>query len=598
MTFGIRTKLTFAFGVLCLFPLLLTGLVSTYIFKVAMHENIQSLENSVLRQKTEETKKFLQEIIALFEVRVGYSDFLPISEEGSNFLLEKLLQENPNIKEAALIDLGGQEKYSRSNVQDASLTDLYDVSNLDLFKKPMSGITYISPVYQTLNGPMVDVSAPVKNSAGKVIMVFSGKVSLLPLRNIYASAGLGKNGYVYVVDSNRRIIASSDSTLAGHTLEGMYFMDIILNSGLITEKPGLLSSDIYTLSTPINGTEWMAVVEWPREDALGVIGRLLSQYLIFSAGLAIVILLLGWLLGRRLLIPLFALRAGAEEFGREKFEHRINIKTGDELEELGKTMNIMALNLKQHRLELEDSHKKIEDNLREISKLKDDFIFVAAHELRSPVTVLQGYVAEILEDEKTIKKLEKQNPYFVDMVRGIEVSKDRLSTLVDDLLNIARMGSGKFKIDVKPDVDLNASLEPLLRTMAELGKQRKISIKFKKKGKLPKLKIDPNRVSEVLTNLISNAIKYNRDNGSITVTAEFADGRLYMAVADTGIGLSPEEQEHLFEKFWRSDDVRNLQGTGLGLFIVKHILEQMGGTISFESEKGKGTTFKFDIPAA
>jgi signal transduction histidine kinase len=121
---------------------------------------------------------------------------------------------------------------------------------------------------------------------------------------------------------------------------------------------------------------------------------------------------------------------------------------------------------------------------------------------------------------------------------------------------------------------------------------------FETKGKIPPLKFDPDRANELLTNLISNAVKYNKDKGEIFVSAKFKDGMIEFEVKDTGIGLDEEEQKHLFEKFWRSEEVSKLQGTGLGLFIVKHMIEQMGGTISFNSKKGVGTSFTFKLPAA
>jgi two-component system, OmpR family, sensor histidine kinase ResE len=245
---------------------------------------------------------------------------------------------------------------------------------------------------------------------------------------------------------------------------------------------------------------------------------------------------------------------------------------------------------------LEKAHKQTESHLQEINKLKDEFVFVAAHELRAPITVLKAYVAEIVDDEKLIKKMEKSNPYFVEVIHSIDAAKDRLSNLLNDLLDVARMEAGKFKVNIQ-EVDFAEAVGPLIQNLAQLGKPRGITVALKLNSEIPRIKIDPDRVNEVLTNLVANAIKYNLDGGKVTVSASYADKKLSVEVADTGVGLSEEEKKHLFEKFWRSDDVRQIEGTGLGLFIVKHILDQLNGTISFDSKKGEGTVFKFSLPA-
>ncbi|MEK7625232.1 MAG: sensor histidine kinase [Patescibacteria group bacterium] len=596
---GLGAKLTSAFGLISLLPLLLMGIVSIYVFQTTHEQDVATMERSLLRQKINETQKFINETAGLFEIRVGYESTSIIAEKDQQFLLEKLLQENKFIREAAFIDMDGLETVKLSSVQNATLMGLNNVQNLKKFTIAKSGKLYLGDVYQTQDAPMMTISAPVRNSLGQVIMVLSGEVSLRPLRNIYSATTLGNTGYLYVIDKKNVIVGSSDQTLYGYNLENnaqLLSLISVGNENLVT-RAGLRPVRVLALNMPISNLGWMAVIEWPVDDAYAAIGNLRYEYAIFFTTVLALVLLIGWLLGRRILKPLETLSRGAEEFGNEKFDYRIKIDTGDEIQDLGEIMNNMAVDLKLHRQALEKSHEKIEEGLREITKLKDDFIFVAAHELRSPVTVLQGYVAEILEDDKTVKLLQKKNPFFLDMIKGIEVSKDRLSTLVDDLLNIARMEAGKFKITLEDNVDINETVKPLVNSMNQFGKPRGIKLEFKTKGKVPPLRVDPSRINELLTNLASNAIKYNKDNGKVTITASFEKKRIYLDVADNGIGMSDEDQKHLFEKFWRSDDVHALQGTGLGLFIVKHMIEQMGGNISFTSVKDKGTTFRFDLPA-
>ena len=596
---GLASKLTSAFGLLSLTPLILVGIIAVYGLRLAHEQDIAAMERSALRQKSEEVSKFISDITGLFEIRVGYDGNYTIVEADQKFLLEKLLQENKFILEAAFADPSGMETKKLSRLQNAELMGLNDISGLKKFKVAKSGQTFLGTINETSEGPLISVSGPVINKNGEVVMVVTGEISLASLEKQFSVSSLGNAGYIYAVD-NGKIAAGSQGVPVGRDVQSLapeFFRKDMLSGPLQTRR-GILGTDVYTLKQNIVNPNWILVAEWPVTDANANIADLRDQFAVFSGAVLLLVILIGWLVGRRIVGPLLELKKGADKFGGNELNYLIKVNTGDEIEDLAGVMNKMASDLKKQMTEIESSHKKIEENLREINKLKDDFIFVAAHELRSPVTVLQGYVSEIIDDKKTVAKLKKMNPYFVDMVKGIEVSKDRLSTLVDDLLNIARMEAGKFKINIRENVDINESVKPVIETLKELCKPRQIKLVFKTEGKIPSIKVDPDRVNELLTNLISNAIKYNKDKGTITVTASYRTGRIYFAVADTGIGLDDEEQKHLFEKFWRSDNVSKLQGTGLGLFIVKHMIEQMGGNISFESKKNVGTTFRFDLPAA
>jgi signal transduction histidine kinase len=597
---GLGLKLISAFALLSLLPLVLVGIIAVYGLRLTHEQDIATMEQNLLKQKQEEVESFFNDILVIFDIRVGYTETSIIKKPDQIYILEKIIQNNNNISEVALYDMTGAETAKYSRLQNATLMGLNNARELVKFTIAKNGGRYTSEIYNTQTGPMMTVSAPVYNKSGEIIMVLSGEASLNELVNRFNFSSLGNTGYIYVVDKSGRIVAGSRQVPTGKKITSYTNLSTFFDSpiyNVLQTRPGLLSSDTLAMSLPLKNPRWTLVAEWPWSDANEIISNLRQQFITFAGAVLALVIIIGLMIGRRIMKPLSDLTIGAVKFGNNELDYRVKVSTGDELEELGLVMNKMANDIQKHVTDLEISHKKIEDGLREITKLKDDFIFVAAHELRSPVTVLQGYVAEILDDKKTVAKLRKMNPYFVDMVKGIEISKNRLSTLVDDLLNIARMEAGKFKIKLVENIDINKSIKPVIETLKELCKPRKITLSFKTEGKIPLLKIDPDRVNELLTNLISNSIKYNKDKGKIFVTASFTDGKLWLEVKDTGIGLSDEEQKHLFEKFWRSDDVSKLQGTGLGLFIVKHMIEEMGGSISFSSKKGVGTSFKFSLPA-
>ena len=257
-------------------------------------------------------------------------------------------------------------------------------------------------------------------------------------------------------------------------------------------------------------------------------------------------------------------------------EQKLWVHTGDELEELSDTFNEMAKGLKR------------------LDELRKEFVFIATHELRAPATAIKGYL-------DLIREAGVELPKTVEMpFQRIKQVNDNLVHLVDDLLEIARAEAGRLTVDVSPQ-ELPPIVDEIVASLKVVAEPRKISLVIEPiQTPFPKVTADPDKLREVLMNLISNAIKYNRDGGSVTVRLETKGQEILTHVLDTGLGIGAEEQKHLFEKFWRSDDpdVRKQTGTGLGLFIVKEIVERMDGKIWAVSEKGKGTTFSFSLKIA
>jgi signal transduction histidine kinase len=228
----------------------------------------------------------------------------------------------------------------------------------------------------------------------------------------------------------------------------------------------------------------------------------------------------------------------------------------------------------------------------EVNRLKSEFVRVVAHELRTPLTAITGYVALLLEDDAS-PLAAHQREYLGIVQRNAE----RLIKLIDDLLDIARLEAGTIALQ-RTALDL----VPLIQGVAGfLGPQ------FAAKGQrltldldaaLPAARGDAERVTQILTNLLSNALKYTPPGGRITITACRDAGRVRVAVQDTGIGLSPEEQAQLFTPFFRAQTAatQGVGGTGLGLAITRALVERHGGAITVISRPGLGSTFSVTLP--
>ncbi len=229
------------------------------------------------------------------------------------------------------------------------------------------------------------------------------------------------------------------------------------------------------------------------------------------------------------------------------------------------------------------------------NQMKEEFLSVASHELRTPLSVINGF-AEILVREKLGILNEEQKR----RVRKILMQGQRLNRIVDELLDLSRIRSGK--VDVRKDVfDLIPVLKACMDDHLVVCEQQKIQLKDQVPDVLPDVQADVERVTQVVVNLLNNAIKYTESGGAVTVRAFEIKGKneICIEVQDTGIGIDAKDQPRLFEEFYRANDpqARKFSGSGLGLAIVKQLVEAQGGKVGAHSEGlGRGSRFFFTLP--
>jgi signal transduction histidine kinase len=235
----------------------------------------------------------------------------------------------------------------------------------------------------------------------------------------------------------------------------------------------------------------------------------------------------------------------------------------------------------------------LRDITREIEadKAKREFISTVSHELRTPLTSVKGYVdLMMLGTAGPISDMQKS---FLQVVKS---NADRLNGLVEDLLEISRLENGKVTLNVKPLhlPDLIGDIVSSLRTETE-RKRMELVLEIEE---LPMIEGDPKRINQVLTNLLSNAHKYTRDGGQITVRVFQRDAQVQVDVADTGVGIPPDELPKMFSRFFRANNSLKdeVGGTGLGLSIAKSFVELHGGDMWVTSEIDVGSTFSFTLP--
>jgi len=227
---------------------------------------------------------------------------------------------------------------------------------------------------------------------------------------------------------------------------------------------------------------------------------------------------------------------------------------------------------------------------RDLAKLKDEFVFIASHELRTPVTAIRGFLQMVKADTKTLPASVKENLGYMSQ------ASDHLGQLINDLLEISRADAGRMQVETKP-MDIVPITKEIIQEALPQAKNSDISITFDVDKKTGPAMIDDKKFKEVVMNLLSNAIKYNRKGGKVKVGIKPLHGKMIVEVTDNGYGISKDQQKRIFEKFFRAQNhnTGDVLGTGLGLFLTKMIVEKMGGKISFTSQEGKGTTFTVSL---
>lgn len=303
------------------------------------------------------------------------------------------------------------------------------------------------------------------------------------------------------------------------------------------------------------------------------IHSVISGYIAALTGLFCAVVLLMFFSGmyfiNSIVKPVRQLSLTAKKYAKGDFSVRIAKISGDELGELCTIINHMA------------------DELAMADKMKNDFISSVSHELRTPLTAINGWaetIATMPEDKETIAK----------GVKVITAEAERLSEMVEELLDFSRMQNGKFSLN-KDTMDILAELGDAVLIYTEKAKKDNITIKYDEPEMLPFIYGDRNRLRQVFINIIDNAIKYTDKNGTVTIQAVQNDtDHIQIAVEDTGCGISPQDLPKVKTKFYKANHTK--RGSGIGLAVANEIVEMHNGRLELFSTEGKGTTVLITLP--
>ena len=289
------------------------------------------------------------------------------------------------------------------------------------------------------------------------------------------------------------------------------------------------------------------------------------------AGLGVA-LLVGLVITRSIYNPLRRMTSAVHAVGSGRYDTRVPEEGPDETRELARALNRMA--------------EQVESNEQALQEFMAD----VSHELRTPLTSIRGFTQALLDG--TVQD-EAQRMHSAQV---IDDEARRMLRLVSDLLDLARMQAGEFRLQREP-IAPRELVEHIVEVFEPRAEEAGIALRTAVAADLPAVPMDFDRMVQVLNNLVANAIQYTRE-GPVTLGASLNAGQLVMTVADTGEGISPEDLENLFERFYRGDSTARRRGTGLGLAITREIVRAHGGEVSVTSVVGEGTTFRIAIPLA
>lgn len=253
------------------------------------------------------------------------------------------------------------------------------------------------------------------------------------------------------------------------------------------------------------------------------------------------------------------------------------------------TVFVVALLLANHFKFV--GYAQLTKKLQEADRLKTDFLSVATHELKAPMSTIKGYVSNVLDGT-----FGEVNDQMKSSLNEALKQTDRLNNLVQDLLNVSRIEQGRISFELKA-VNVAEIIKPIINTYQEKAKDKGLELVYESPAEPLFIRADAGRFQEIMTNLIDNAIKYSLA-GKVDIRHEVDAKIVKTIVRDSGIGMGAEERANLFSRFYRikNKDTKDIGGTGLGLWIIKQYIERMGGKILVDSMKGVGTEFTVELP--
>jgi signal transduction histidine kinase len=591
--------------------LLSSGFLEIYFRYRESLANLDLLQQEVAAAAAFKTEQFIQQIEAALRTATKSPEIARrgLSKE-FQAELTRLLLVTPAIEEAVALDLAGHIRLQASRFRAVLPEDSDDVPPRTAFEAAKKGRSLFGPVYFARGSePYNSIAVPIERFAGELVGVLWAKVNLKYIWEVIQDVKVGKAGYAYIVTRSGDLVAHPDLSLVLRRQNLAHLRQVSAafqpNSMRVTEHSlgarSFQGTDVFATYAFIPSLDWAVIIEQPLREAYEPLYASMfrtSSLLLIGLGMA---LLASIFVARRVVRPLEALRYGVERISGGDLNFRLHVKTGDEMETLAEEFNKMTGALQDAYTSLENKVAErtqellvANQRLKELDKLKSAFVSNVSHELRTPLTAVEGLSDNML-DGLTGSLNDKQVHY----IGGIKESAGRLARLIDDLLDLAIIESGR--LEIKPvTFSVVGLIDEVVDTLRPVAEEKFLHVQASCENRNLTMWADRDKVIQILTNLIGNAVKFTPPEGTIKVAvATDSPAWVQVFVADTGPGIAPEAANRIFEEFYQSSQ-RNgekTRGVGLGLAISKKLVEMHGGEIGVRTTVGKGSTFFFTMPA-
>jgi signal transduction histidine kinase len=571
--------------------LIANNLVSVWFTYGEYHDDLVRFQKEQATAAASKITQFIKEI----EGQLGWTTHLswrtPTTDQRELDGL-RLLRQVPAITELALLDDQGREQLHLSRQAEDRIAAGTDYSDDDRFKSALANKVYYGPVYfRRETEPYMTLSvAGARRDAG----VSVAEVNLKHIWDVVSQIRVGQKGRAYVVDGQGRLLAHPDISLVLRKTDLSQLSQVksaraALKSGF-DEPPQIVldarGERVLSAFAPADPLNWLVFVELPEGEANAPLyGALVRSVVVLLVGL-LAACLTAVLLARRMAVPIEALTSGAAHIGTGALDHRIAIKTGDELEALGEQFNRMASRLQGSYANLERKVDERTHQLQAANLSKSRFLAAASHDLRQPLHALNLFVAQLRSEPDPAERTR--------LAARIEAAVDNMNGLFGALLDISKLDSGAMKPSLS-DFAVGGILKRMESTFATAAREKGLRLRVVPSSLW--VRSDPILLERILLNLVSNAVRYT-EAGSVVVGCRRKGESLRIDVCDSGTGIAADQQRSIFNEFYQviPKEKGGRDGLGLGLAIVERLGSLLDHPISLKSIVEQGSRFSVTVP--